>query len=36
MLKIGSKKNLTCDNKATIRLLDDNDVIECEFQVVIY
>ena len=33
MLKFGSKKNLHNENKCTIRLLDDNEVTECEFQV---
>lgn len=33
MLKFGSKKNLSNENKCTIRLLDDNEVVECEFQV---
>ena len=33
MLKFGSKKDLNIDYKCTIRLLDDNEVLECEFQV---
>uniref|UniRef100_A0A6A7GC00 Moesin/ezrin/radixin homolog 1 n=1 Tax=Hirondellea gigas TaxID=1518452 RepID=A0A6A7GC00_9CRUS len=32
MLKFGSKKNLNNENKCTIRLLDDSEVVECEFQ----
>ena len=33
MLKLGSKKDHSIDYKCTIRLLDDNEVLECEFQV---
>ncbi|XP_050719671.1 FERM domain-containing protein 5-like isoform X2 [Eriocheir sinensis] len=32
MLKLGSKKDHGIDYKCTIRLLDDNEVLECEFQ----
>lgn len=33
MLKLGSKKDHGIDYKCTIRMLDDNEVLECEFQV---
>ncbi|KAK8385689.1 hypothetical protein O3P69_016460 [Scylla paramamosain] len=32
MLKLGSKKDHGIEYKCTIRLLDDNEVLECEFQ----
>ncbi|KAF2354392.1 Protein of unknown function DUF4817 [Trinorchestia longiramus] len=32
MLKFGSKKNLSDENKCTIRLLDDGEVVQCDFQ----
>ncbi|KAG0720864.1 FERM domain-containing protein 5 [Chionoecetes opilio] len=32
MLKLGSKKDHGIDYRCTIRLLDDNEVLECEFQ----
>lgn len=36
MLKLGSKKDHGIDYKCTIRLLDDNEVLECEFQVCLH
>ncbi|XP_042890896.1 FERM domain-containing protein 5-like isoform X3 [Penaeus japonicus] len=32
MLRLGNKKDHGVDYKCTIRLLDDNEVLECEFQ----
>ncbi|XP_071523929.1 FERM domain-containing protein 5 isoform X2 [Panulirus ornatus] len=32
MLKLGNKKDHGIDYKCTIRLLDDNEILECEFQ----
>ncbi|XP_053643053.2 FERM domain-containing protein 5 isoform X1 [Cherax quadricarinatus] len=32
MLKLGNRKDYGIDYKCTIRLLDDNEVLECEFQ----
>ncbi|XP_042203992.1 FERM domain-containing protein 5-like isoform X3 [Homarus americanus] len=32
MLKLGNRKDHGIDSKCTIRLLDDNEVLECEFQ----
>lgn len=36
MLKLGSKTDINASYKCTVRLLDDTEVLECEFQVVIF
>lgn len=33
MLKFGSKNDVTVVHRATIRLLDDTEIIQCDFQV---
>lgn len=33
MLKFGSKNDITVVHRATIRLLDDSEIIHCDFQV---
>lgn len=34
MLKFGSKNDVTVVHRATIRLLDDAEIIHCDFQVI--
>lgn len=36
MLKFGSKNDVTVVHRATIRLLDDSEIIHCDFQVINY
>jgi hypothetical protein len=36
MFKFGSRKDLNCDYKCAVRLLDDNEVLQTEFKVFIY
>lgn len=33
MLKFGSKNDVTVVHRATVRLLDDAEIIHCDFQV---
>jgi len=33
MLKFGSKSDINVSYKCTVRLLEDTEVVECEFQV---